>query len=283
MLALIIAVRCAVSATNSIVVPPDTADRFGNGSGGIVRAPTSGQVVYAKENFADAPTEVLRISGIAFRLDDRSGGFDVSIPEVRIWASTFEKPMSQLSKRQNENWGSDRKLVVSIRNARFTVCPDPFSLCPDRSDPSMFRAQLAFQNSFTYDRTRGALVLDLSTVGPYTGSTGFTDSDLRDDGSAFVIGEASSGEPVIVPYAEILKISYEPLPKLNVIRAGDLVQVSFFAASGQGYVLESTEAISKVGSWGVWTNIPAGMARPITVLTEPKGERRYFRVREEGS
>lgn len=199
-----------------MIIPPDKADRFGNGSAGLVSGiPLEYQVCYDRTNFSATTDDVIRIDGIGIRMNESpSDTLDLVVSKIEMWASTYVQDPSTLSIRRYENWGPDHIQIVSLQNRHFKGVAD-------LNHPRNFQFHFALQKPFLYDRTAGHLLLDL-VGGGSVGSprdTAFTDADFRDDATLVGVFNREFGPAVIIGAGDVLEISYVTVPRLRLILA----------------------------------------------------------------
>jgi len=275
LLILLLGCRCFASGTNTLIIPPDRRDSFGNARGGIVAGPSDYQLFYDRANFKDTLSETISIVGLGFRIDDNLDTVDISVPVTEVWASTFVKQASELSKFSSDNWGSDRIQVFREKNVHF-------SGIPETNQPEHFQVAIRFQKPFLYDRSYGNLLLDFKTEGRYpnTGDSGYTDGDVRDDGAVFKISRIVLGEPLILRGGDVLQVFYISIPRIEFATSEvGRVELSFFAVEGAAYAFEFKSSLSATPfSWTTITNVPPGAARCIKLEIGAGTGEGYFRL-----
>ncbi len=147
--------RAAEPQISTIVSPQPPQGQYGN-SGHTLGLGV--QQIYAKTEFSSLPTDVIAITGVAFRWSERTVSTEVVIPYIGIGIGTFLKPLSEMSGRASENGGSDYRLVFLAENVRL-IAERP-------SSPADFNLKFEFNEPFYYDRRVRHLILGLSVGTP---------------------------------------------------------------------------------------------------------------------
>jgi hypothetical protein len=122
------------------------------------------QQIHASTEFSSLPSDVIAITGVAFRWSERTVSTAVVIPYVGIGMGTFTRPLSEMSVRESENVGNDYRTVVSELDVRMIAQPP--------SSPAEFNVKFEFKDPFYYDRRSGHLILGLG-VGTPPGNPSF--------------------------------------------------------------------------------------------------------------
>lgn len=147
--------RAVEPQPSTIVSPEPPQGQFGNAG---ISLGLGWQQIHANTEFASLPTDVIAITGVAFRWDERTISTEVVIPYIGIGIGTFLKPLSEMSGRASENGGSDYRLVFLAENVRL-IAERP-------SSPADFNLKFEFNEPFYYDRRVRHLILGLSVGTP---------------------------------------------------------------------------------------------------------------------
>lgn len=147
--------RAEASQTGTIVSPAPPQGQFGNAG---INLGLGWQQIHANTEFSSLSSDVIAITGVAFRWSERTVSTAVVIPYVGIGLGTFTKPLSEMSVRDYENRGSDYRSVFVEENVRM-IAQSP-------SSPSEFNVKFEFNEPFYYDRRSGHLILGLGVGTP---------------------------------------------------------------------------------------------------------------------
>jgi hypothetical protein len=174
---------------DQIVVPAAQATQSGNSF--LIdpfAAPGTIDSVYGSKNFSGP----VSINGIAFRLDEASLGrtFDAVIPRVTIRISTYLGTYNSylIGPGYNGNKGLDDTLVFDAA-VHWTTTDLP-------SGPNPFDLKVLFSKQFAYDPANGALLVDFTTTGPFSGGIPSVDTQGHGDSSIGWFGDKSLGNLV---------------------------------------------------------------------------------------
>jgi hypothetical protein len=141
--------------TGTIVSPAPPQGQYGNFG---LTLGLGMQQIHANTEFSSLASDVIAITGVAFRWSERTVSTEVVIPYVGILMGTFNKPLSEMSVRASENVGNDYRIVVSALDVRVIAQPP--------SSPAEFNVKFEFQEPFYYDRRSGHLILGLGVGNP---------------------------------------------------------------------------------------------------------------------
>jgi hypothetical protein len=169
----------SASQTNRLILPREAENQFGNS---FVRPRF--QQAYPASAFSDAPSDRILITGLAFRVEEGSDGFDATI-SLKLRMGVFRGPMSDIP-RTRYIFLQDGIDVFDQGNVRLTT--------PAPGSPGSFELRFPLDKSFSYDRKLGQLILQFE-IGSATGRLqDFDRMDVAspDDGLILVPQELST-------------------------------------------------------------------------------------------
>jgi hypothetical protein len=191
-----------------LVIPGNYSNQPGGAYGDIMRSAVEYQTTYQNSLLAGTVNGPIMITGIAFRLDDReTSSLAVVVPKMEIWLSTFPGPFSGLSTDRASNRGPDLTQVFSGENTPFQASSHSLS---------DFAIRITFEQAFKYDPAAGQLVFDFKTSGTYSGLGVTTDVAGYPSGNAPVALLLPERIPALIPYADILQLSYTIVPEPQI-------------------------------------------------------------------
>ncbi len=193
----------AAERTHAIVSPNGSENKFGNVASGF---DGRFQQIYANTEFASAPSDLITITGVAFRWDENITSSEVVLPYLRIRIGTFTKPFMAFVQIIDFNVADDYRIVYSAENVPMKVRPavsvDDFSV------------KFVFNEPFYYDRRNGHILLGLDAIRPpnFTGGLGF---DVENS-NALQARVRSLASPGLIPYSFgglVTQFQYTAIPE----------------------------------------------------------------------
>lgn len=152
-------VRLMSEGTNWLLVPIEGGNSFGESW--VPSHLTPLQQIYAAAEFADAPTEIIDIQGLALRLDAPMAVLDVTVKRLTISMGIYRGAMSELTSRQF----APVNLVATVLDREEVR----LTRTPGNPPPGAFDVSLSFDTVYRYDRRLGQLAFTLEQIITSTG------------------------------------------------------------------------------------------------------------------
>jgi hypothetical protein len=214
-----VALLCSLSRSfgDTLVLPPGTENTEGNTASQYPFNTFGLDTTVRRQQLFEAPLFSrfpvgITISGIAFRLEGGPPGrsFDVVIPGLEVRFST--SPMSRVALNEvfANNIGSDETVVFPRApwgwKADWVNGLNPFSL------------EIPFARTFTYDPSKGNLLMDITVFGPT--STDEVDAyvELSNPHIASIFGNETFGEWSGVGH--ITRFTFQAVPEPKTLAPG---------------------------------------------------------------
>ena len=148
--------------TSILTVPREAANSFGDVGGGFLYTYSRVQQVYASSEFDDSRSDLISITGVAFRPDNLSTApsLDIFVPDLTLRMGVLHGSISDIPPRDFAI--TDSVMVFNGQNLQFTA---PAGLG--------FGVKITFNTPFLYDRREGQLTLDVFQSGSQIRRGGF--------------------------------------------------------------------------------------------------------------
>jgi hypothetical protein len=260
-----LSVNAGMPTTNTVIVPPELAEAFGPQHGGVLLPTDQFQQIYPQAHFASAPTDVLEITGLAFRLDESETNVStVTISNASLTMGTTADP------------GLDFFANLPTPVRVYSDGPLAFNVQKNRT-PSNFDVASVFQQSFIYNRRRGALVLQ----GRFSGMPGYvTDGGV---GGGYLLYYAPMHETQVIPTETVTLFTYRPVPVITSIRVADgSPRIEFEAQSLEGVAIQAAPSVTEpfITEPAQLTTLSANLFEAVLA---PATTNRFWRIKLQGS
>lgn len=159
-LILLIAAVQTIGQTNRTVVPAGFENQAGNTSDSILFTQSQIQQLFRASALQwDGPVQ---ITGVAFRVTDGTSSFSAVVPRIEIYMSTSALAPERLTPNYFSNRGPD-ETAVFLRDNVFLIGRAGQNVNP-------FDLRVTFDQPFTYDSSRGNLLMYIKTFGSGVGA-----------------------------------------------------------------------------------------------------------------
>ena len=167
--------QAVISPGSAVGAPSNAANFFPFSASSIAGVPSMRyQQVYAAGDFASTGGPIT-IRQLAFRLSGQGGNsFNTTLPDIQIDLSTTRKAPDGLSATFSDNTGSDNTVVISRGPLAFS------SAGSDLGGYYAFDILIPLTQPFTYDPSKGNLLLDVRSFAPVYSSLLDAQSSIGD-------------------------------------------------------------------------------------------------------